>query len=218
VENGQERLAVDDEPQRILKWSSVQLARGHLQTRAALTCARRDVYYDRETFKVREGQGRTNWCSHQTRMTQHCSTVAPPRPAQRFMFKAIQGLGERHLAYEQMKVSHEFALSMVGAGMALAGSLVFSFFRRRLAISERALRIGIVLIMIPFNPFILLGKTLGLGYATGTGLFYIVLQGSWLIALIAFLGDVGWLMAGTAIGLHLCAILFRWEFYFNEDW
>jgi hypothetical protein len=144
--------------------------------------------------------------------------IAPRWTKRRAMLGTIQELGARHIACEQMKINHEFALSMVGAGMAFIGSLVFSFLRRRLVTSERALRIGIVLIMMPFNPFILLGKTLGLGYATGTGLFYVVLQGSWLIALIAFLGDVGWLMAGTAIGLHLCAMLFRWEFYFNEDW
>ena len=134
------------------------------------------------------------------------------------MFKTAQERGASIPANEQMKISHEFVLSLIGAAIALVGALVFSLLLRRSTISERVHRIAIVLIMTPFNPFILLGKTFGLGYATGTGLLYIVLQASWLIALVAFLGDVGWLLTGAAIGLHLSAILFQWECYFNEEW
>jgi hypothetical protein len=76
--------------------------------------------------------------------------------------------------------------------------------------------LALLLIMLPFNPFLVLGKTLGLGYATRTGLYYLVLQSCWYITLIALLGSVGWLLVGVAVGLHLSAIALEWEFYFRE--
>ena len=75
-----------------------------------------------------------------------------------------------------------------------------------------------MLVMVPFNPFLLLGKTLALGYKTGTGLLYLVFQSCWYVTLIAFFGDRGWLLVGFAVGLHCSAILLGWEFYFRDAW
>jgi hypothetical protein len=138
-------------------------------------------------------------------------------------------------------VSQEVRLFIAGAVLALAGSLTITLLhywlapgndeekiegknelwaREKTVLEAKSLedvkRITILLIMLPFNPFLLLGKTLGLGYATGTGLYYLVLQSCWYITLIALLGDVGWLLVGFAVGLHLSAIVLGWEFYFRE--
>ena len=138
-------------------------------------------------------------------------------------------------------MSQEVRLFIAGTVLALAGSLVTTLFHYWLAPGsdeekiegknelqardkkilgatshEDIKRITILLIMLPFNPFVLLGKTLGLGYATRTGLYYLVLQSCWYIALIALLGGVGWLLIGFAVGLHLSAIILEWEFYFRE--
>ena len=83
---------------------------------------------------------------------------------------------------------------------------------------EDVRRSAILLLMLPFNPFILLGKTLALGYKTRTGLLYLILQSCWYVTLVALLRDTGWLLAGFGIGLHLSAILLGWEFYFREEW
>lgn len=83
---------------------------------------------------------------------------------------------------------------------------------------ENLRRISVLLLMVPFNPFLLLGKTLALGYKTRTGLLYLVFQSCWYVALVAFFGDTGWFLVGFAVGLHFSAILLGWEFYFREEW
>jgi hypothetical protein len=138
-------------------------------------------------------------------------------------------------------MSQEARLFIAGAVLALAGSLTTTLLhywlapgnddeniegknelraREKTVLGAMSLedirRITILFIMLPFNPFLVLGKTLGLGYATRTGLYYLVLQSCWYITLIALLGSMGWLLVGFAVGLHLSAIALEWEFYFRE--
>jgi hypothetical protein len=115
-------------------------------------------------------------------------------------------------------MSQEVVRFITGSAVALVISLALTLLRHRGSISERLFQAAIVLIMAPVNPFLLFGKTLGLGYATATGLYYLVLQTGWLITLIVILGDLGWVLVGFAVGLYISAILLSWEFFFNEEW
>lgn len=139
-------------------------------------------------------------------------------------------------------MSQPALLFIAGAALALTGSLATTLLYQRLTRStdgdapelkrvgerqparakavslEDLRRVSILLLMVPFNPFLLLGKTLALGYKTRTGLLYLVFQSCWYVTLIAYLGDRGWLLAGFAVGLHCSAILLGWDFYLREEW
>lgn len=141
-----------------------------------------------------------------------------------------------------MRISQEVLLFITGAGVSLAIGLITALIERRPAFGAKRKGIArereqksqeeacarttsiavvkrtiILLLMIPFNPFLLLGKTLALGRYTGTGLYYLILQMAWYILLVAVFGSLGWLAVGFAMGLHVSAILWGWEFYLREE-